>query len=71
MGASKRFHYVVVASHEDGGESVAAGAISPESIAALIADFRTLGLTRIQIIETSMPETVLRAASQTIALAAE
>ena len=55
MGTAQRFRYIVVASTEAGGEAVAAGAISPRAIDALIADFRKRGLSRIQIIETAAP----------------
>ena len=55
MSTAQRFRYIVVASNEQGGEAVAAGAISASSIDALIADFRTRGLSRIQVIETAAP----------------
>jgi hypothetical protein len=52
MGSSTRFRYIVVGANPANGERTSAGAVSNETLAALIDQLRATGHTAFRIVET-------------------
>jgi len=52
MGSGSHFRYLVVSSNPANGERISAGAVSNETLAALIDQLRAAGHTAFRVIET-------------------